>query len=414
MNRSLLFSFKKENFTCIMLIGLIGKPSSGKTTLFNAMCLTDAKMGNYPFTTINPNKGVAFVRVACPCKDLPDNCEPNDGFCLDGVRYVPVDVLDVAGLVPGAADGKGMGNKFLDDLRQANILIHVLDTSGTTDAEGNETKNYDPSIDIKWLNQEINLWISRLIFNDWDRFSKKLDADRSKLTYLINEKLSGLGSKLSLISAVLREENLSDITPREWTSENKINFVNNFQTKLFPVIIAANKIDRPSSDKILERLTDRFGIDIIGVSGLCELHLRRAAELNLIDYLPGSSNFKVLIEDSNNKNLKIAKAIKEKLLDLGKTTGVTELLEKSVFTVLEYIAVYPVEDSNKLIDKNGKLLPDVHLIKKGTNAKDLAGLVHSDLKDGFLHGILVNESNKRVSANYELKHEDILKIVSTK
>ena len=131
-----------------MIIGIVGKPSSGKTTILNALCMTDAKMGNYPFTTINPNRGIAYVRVPCPCRDLDTNCNPRTGSCQEGTRYVPIEVLDVAGLVPGASEGKGLGNQFLDDLRQANVLIHVLDTSGTTDAEGNDVDSYNPVDDI--------------------------------------------------------------------------------------------------------------------------------------------------------------------------------------------------------------------------------------------------------------------------
>lgn len=397
-----------------MLIGLIGKPSSGKTTLFNSMCLTDAKMGDYPFTTINPNKGMAHVRVQCPCINLPEDCEPNFGKCVNGTRYVPIEVIDVAGLVPGASTGKGMGNKFLDDLRQANMLIHVLDSSGTTDAEGNETDAYSPTEDILWLDDELIAWVRRIVFKDWDRFSKKLDADRSRLAAFINEKLSGLGSQRSIISGILRETGLTDKNPREWSDEDKQDFAKMFKSQVFPILIAANKIDRPTSEANLAAIKSGTEDNVMTTSGLCELFLRKATQSGLIKYAPGSRDFEILSKDQTIQELKPVLAIKEKLLDLGKSTGVIELLEYAVFEALSMRAVFPVEDQNRLTDKDGKLLPDVHLVRSGTNARELAGLIHSDFREGFLHALLVNESNKRISANYELNMGDIVKIVSTK
>ena len=135
----------------MLSVGLAGKPNAGKSTFFKAATLAEVEIANYPFTTIDANHGVSFVRVPCPCKELGAGKEC--GRCQDGVRYVPVELIDVAGLVPDAHLGKGLGNEFLDSLRVAEAVIHVLDASGSADAEGNPVGvgNYDPMTDVGFL-----------------------------------------------------------------------------------------------------------------------------------------------------------------------------------------------------------------------------------------------------------------------
>jgi ribosome-binding ATPase YchF (GTP1/OBG family) len=88
----------------MLSIALAGKPNAGKSTFYKAATESDVDVGNYPFTTIDPNRGMSYVRTECPCLDRDERCDSE--HCRDGKRYVPVELLDVAGLVPGAHEGR--------------------------------------------------------------------------------------------------------------------------------------------------------------------------------------------------------------------------------------------------------------------------------------------------------------------
>ncbi len=396
-----------------MLIGIVGKPSSGKSTMLNAICMTDAKMGEYPFTTIEANRGVGYVSVTCPCKNLEQSCDPKNGKCDDGNRLVPIEMLDVAGLVPGASKGNGMGNQFLDDLRRADVLIHVVDASGATDAEGNPTENYRPVNDITWLNEELAAWISNILFKDWDRICKRLDSDQSKLAEILQETVSGLGTNLFQIKEALKLSELDNVNPRDWKEKEKLVLASQIRENIMPIIIAGNKIDKPNAiENISQIISEYSDIDIVETTGLAELVLRKGNEKKWIKYFPGSTTFDIILKNKTDPKLNTILAIKKRILDKGKTTGVMKLLETCVFGVLELLAVFPVDDTTHLTDTDGRILPDVFLVQKGTTAKELAGKVHSDLAKAFIHGILANKSNKRISATYEVENGDIIKVLS--
>jgi hypothetical protein len=163
-----------------MLIGLVGKPNVGKSTFFKACTLAEVDIASYPFTTIQPNQGVGYVRVKCP--ESEKKCQPNHGFCLKGERFIPVKLIDVAGLVPEAHLGKGRGNEFLDDLREADLLIHILDSSGKTNENGEPTQNYDINKDVEFLEKEIDMWIFGILQKNWKNLERK-----AKSTSLIKE-----------------------------------------------------------------------------------------------------------------------------------------------------------------------------------------------------------------------------------
>ena len=394
-----------------MLVGIVGKPSSGKSTLLNALCLTDAKMGDYPFTTIQANRGVALVRIDCPCGSLDDDCEPRTGTCTNGVRYVPVEMLDVAGLVPGASEGKGMGNRFLDDLRQADALIHVVDASGTTDEEGNKVEDHEPFLDIQWLNAELEAWVHNILFSDWQKASRRLEQDPTKAVDLIVDKLSGLGANVALVKDAINGAGLLGSNPRIWTDEEQQKMAHNLRLLLFPMVVAANKMDMAQAPGKITSIKDKEEtLHVIPTSGLAELTLRRAAEDGVIDYQLGTDGFSFLVDPATDKRSNVLEAIKERILQQSGSTGVTDLIEYAVFKLLGLLPVFPVENQTKLTDQDGRVLPDVFLVPHGTTAKQLAGKVHSDLQDNFINAILITDNNKPISADHILEHGAVVKI----
>ncbi|MBS3143663.1 50S ribosome-binding GTPase, partial [Candidatus Woesearchaeota archaeon] len=177
-----------------MLIGLIGKPSSGKSTFFKASTLAEVEIANYPFTTIKPNSGIGFVSVDCVDKEFNKQCNPREGFCINHRRFIPVQMMDVAGLVEGASEGKGKGNQFLDDLRQADGFIHVIDISGSTDKDGNpvEPLSHDPSNDVEFLDHELDMWYYQLLKKGWDKFARKVQGENQDIKKALAKQLSGL------------------------------------------------------------------------------------------------------------------------------------------------------------------------------------------------------------------------------
>ncbi|RMG34209.1 MAG: redox-regulated ATPase YchF [Methanobacteriota archaeon] len=397
-----------------LLIGFVGKPSSGKTTLLNALALTEAKMGDYPFTTVSANKGIGYVKVTCPCKNYDVKCEPRQGSCVDGNRLVPIELLDVAGLVPGASKGRGMGNQFLDELRQASAFIHVIDASGKTDSEGNPVDQWNPSDDVKWLEEEITEWVFGIIFSDWKKFARKIETDLSKMDEYIATKLGGLGASPQMIKKARKELKFTlEIPPTQWKEENKKQFAEAIRLILFPMVIAANKFDRPTSEKNIKQLIKDFpDKKIIPTSGLAELILKKAEKNGFIKYIPGTTTLVYLI-DKEDKRLRAVRSIEENLFKVGKTTGVNELIEFAVFKLLNLIPVFPVHDPVHLMDKDGRVLPDCLLVEKGATVIDLAKKIHTDLAESFINAIHVN-SGKRIGSSFELNYGDIIKINSAK
>ncbi|MCQ6254832.1 redox-regulated ATPase YchF [Methanocaldococcus sp.] len=388
------------------IIGLVGKPNVGKSTMFNALTEKPAEIGNYPFTTIHPNKGIGYVTSECPCKELGVKCNPRNSKCIDGIRYIPVEVIDVAGLVPGAHEGRGMGNKFLDDLRQADAFILVVDASGKTDAEGNPTEDYDPVEDVKFLINEIDMWIYGILTKNWDKLARKAQQEKN-IVKVLKEQLSGLNISEEDIKIAIRD---MDESPIKWSNEDLLNLAKKLRKISKPMIIAANKADHPDAEKNIERLRKEFkDYIVIPTSAEIELALKRAEKSGIIKRK--GNDFEIVDESKVNEQMRKAfDYIKDFLKKYG-STGVQECINRAYFDLLNMIVVYPVEDENKFTDKEGNVLPDAFLVKKGTTAKDLAYKIHTELGDKFIYAIDAKRKI-RIGADYELKHNDIIKIVS--
>ncbi|MHA1408962.1 MAG: redox-regulated ATPase YchF [Candidatus Odinarchaeia archaeon] len=398
-----------------MLIGIVGKPSAGKSQFLNAACLTSAKTADYPFTTIEPNLGTAYVRHKCVCKELGVTCSPRNSICLNGIRLIPVNLLDVAGLVPDAWQGRGLGNKFLDDLRKADALIHVVDASGSLDEEGRPVTpgSWDPLKDIEFLEKEITMWLLQIIKRDWGKISRLAVMEKKNFIDILKDRLAGLGitKKHILTAAKLSAVQLDK--PDKLNDEELYKFVDEIRKISKPMIIAANKIDKPTAKENIKRIEEK-GYFVIPTSALAEFFLRKLAEQEILSYIPGDSDFKILKPDKiSNKDKEILGRIKSDILDVYGSTGVQKVLDEIVFNILDYITVYPVEDQSTFCDHQGVVLPDVLLVPRGTTAKQLAYRIHTELGESFIYGVCA-QSNRRIGENYELQDGDVIKIVSAK
>jgi hypothetical protein len=384
-----------------MIIGLVGKPASGKSSFFKAATLIDVKITGIPFTTIKPNIGVGYVMVDCVDKEFGKQCKPNHGMCKDGKRYVPVKLVDVAGLVPGAHEGRGLGNQFLDDLRQASVLIHTVDASGLTDEEGKATVGHDPATDVAFLEKEIDLWFADVIKRAMQKIGKPggVTPRQAEMIQILAEQLSGLEVSKQHIDEALRTASIADVE----------KFATVLRKISKPILIAANKIDLQEAQQNLEKLKEKFSDKIVvPTSAESEIALKKAAEKNLVEYLPGG-NFK--IPDSqklSGAQLAILDKIQKVIGKYG-ATGVQTCLNKAVFELLNFIAVYPVADQNKLTDKDGNVLPDVYLVPSGTTVKELAFKIHTSLGEKFIAGIDAR-TKRRLAADYVLKNNDVVEI----
>ncbi|OMH83674.1 putative GTP-binding protein [Zancudomyces culisetae] len=396
------------------VIACVGKPSAGKSSFLNAVTDATAKVGNYPFTTIEPNQGVAYHVVECPCKKYNKSsvCRPRYGWCNNGERFVPIRLLDVAGLVPGASEGLGLGNKFLDDLRQADALIHVVDSSGTTDANGKETKGYDPINDIEWLRAEIHAWILNNLKKRWDVIVKRHVATIRTL------------SDPALAHPL-----------REWTMDDLSTFVYSFIDERFPTVVALNKIDNPEADKNIAKILKKYCMDqeamyvstngdssnikgqkqklkdgiapdrVVLTSALSECFLKTMARLKYIKYTTGSDDFISLSDDPSLENeLKplssTDKAELERIRDMVlyryDGTGTRQVITCAIQS-LKMIPVFPVKNINNFGASSSNNLENVDsahsssdgafrdclLIKAGTSVRQLAARLHDELDRNY-------------------------------
>jgi len=402
-----------------MLIGLVGKPSVGKSTFFKAATLAEVEIAAYPFTTIKANHGVGYVRIECIDKEFNTNCNPSHGFCINHQRFVPVELMDVAGLVPGASEGKGLGNQFLDDLRQADIFVHIVDVSGTLDVEGKPTENHDVCKDVEFLEDELNKWFYNILMKVWRSFARKAEIEDMKFSEAVAHQFSGLKVKEDHVKDVLLKLNFSK-KPSTWTAEQLKEFAAALRKMSKPMIIAANKVDTENGKKNFEKLIKEFPyLMIVPCSADSELALREAAKAELIDYIPGDSEFALKsVPSSGEGKIKGELSEKQKLAleDIKKVlkeydgTGVQEVLNMAVFNLLKYVAIFPAS-ANKLADSKGNILPDCFLLPEGSTALDFAFHLHTDFGNNFIKAIDAR-SKKALGKAYKLKHRDALEIVT--
>jgi len=388
-----------------MKIGLVGKPNAGKSTFFTAATSATAQIGDYPFTTIDKNVGIAYVRKPCPSKELGLDPNPNNSLSVDGIRFIPIEVIDVAGLVPGAHEGKGMGNKFLDDLRQADVLIQIVDCSGTTDLEGNTVEGADPLDEIKFLEDELHHWIGEIVVRNWSRSARAVESGE-KIENFLSERLAGLKFTREQVILALRKAKISKPV-MHWGSEEGLTLAGYLQKIGKPIVIAANKADISSKDNI-EKLNKASAII---TAADYELALKNATKVGLITYNSGDSDFSLKDDSQLNDGQKNALETIRQFLKKHGSTGVQDCIETAVLEKLDLIAVYPVEDETHFTDSQGRVLPDAYLVPRESTAHDLAYKVHTDIGDSFIRAIDCR-SKRIIGKDYELQDGDIIKIVA--
>lgn len=397
------------------LLGIIGKPNTGKSTFFSAATLAAAEIANYPFTTIKPNRGVGYVRTQCVHEEFKVKDNPRNSICLDGSRLAPVELIDIAGIVPGAWEGRGLGNQFLDEICRADALIHIVDASGGTDCEGKSCKigEHNPVEDVQFLEREITMWMVSILKKDWSRIARTAEADKKGISHHLEDRLNSLNIKRVYVNEAIRKADLNVDKPATWTEEDFYRFVDNLRRLAKPLLIVANKVDLPYAQENVERIK-KLDYIVIPASAEAELALRRAAEKKLIEYKPGDKDFKIIQpEKLSSGQIQGLESIREKILKTKASTGVQEALNTVYFKMLDMITVYPVEDVEHLTDHNGRVLPDVYLVPRGTTARQFAYIIHSELGDSFIYAIDARDK-RRIGEEAILKDRDVISIVSAK
>ncbi len=397
------------------MVGVVGKPNTGKSTFFSAATLVPVEIASYPFTTIKPNRGIGYIRSPCVCREFNVKDNPQNSLCLDGIRLIPVELIDCAGLVPGAWQGRGLGNQFLDEIRKADALIHIVDAAGATDSEGKICKpgTHDPTEDVKFLETEITMWLAQILKRDWPKLARTAESATTDLLTLLENRLSGLAIKRSHIIEALRKTALNAEKPTAWSDDDLTGFLDVLRRVSKPMLIAANKIDLPHAEENVERLKE-LGYMVIPCCAEAELALRRAAEKEMIDYKPGDCNFTVVKpEELTDVQRKALQVVREKILRKFESTGVQEAINMAFFQLLNMIVVYPVEDLEHLSDHKGRVLPDAYIVPYGTTARQLAYKVHTELGESFIYAVEAHEK-KRIGEDHVLKDRDVISIVSAK
>jgi len=398
------------------IAGIVGPPNVGKSTFFAAATLVDVKIASYPFTTIEPNVGVGYVKVKCVCKEFNVKDNPRNSVCIEGYRFVPVTLIDVAGLVPGAWKGRGLGNQFLDHVRRASVLLLVVDASGSTDAEGRKVKpgTHDPREDVKFLEKELDMWIYQMLKKDWDKVVRLVEVAKRDVREVLFNRLSGLGIKVEDIAEALRESDLEVKRIGQWTDEDITNFIRNLRGIAKPEIIVANKADLPQAEDNISLLKDEYEpkYKVIPTSAEAELALRKAAKAKLIKYIPGEKEFEIINRDKlNERQRRALEYIRENVLEKWGSTGVQDAINTAFLEVLGMVVVFPVEDENKLTDHKGNVLPDAFLMPRGSKIIDLARKIHSELAEKFVSAIDVR-TKRRLGGEYILRNRDVIKIIA--
>jgi len=398
----------------LIKIGLIGKTNTGKTTFFNAATLLSAEISTYPFTTKSPNVGSCYAVTPCVDAELGVKCSTRNSYCREGWRHIPIEIVDLPGLIKGAWAGKGLGNQFLSVAAQADALLHIVDASGSVDEEGRLTEpgKGNPVADVFDIEEEIVIWLMKIIERNQDRISRNLKMGKS-LAESLSEPLKGMKITQQHVDEALAKSGLKEKEFDNWSMMDDRRFSETLREVSKPTIIIANKMDVEGSEKFYRELQERFPDKIVvPCSAEAELILRRAEQKGLIKYLPGEEKFQIVNRSMlTQQQLWALDMINERILGRYMRTGVQFAINTAVFKLLGMNVVYPVADITKYTDTRGNVLPDAILMPPNSTVKDLAERIHKDLAKGLLYAIDAR-TGLRLPADYRLKDRDVVKIYS--
>eukprot|EP00915_Cephaloidophora_sp_WS-2016_P004666 GHVH01006218.1.p1 GENE.GHVH01006218.1~~GHVH01006218.1.p1 ORF type:complete len:407 (+),score=52.87 GHVH01006218.1:179-1399(+) len=355
-----------------LLIGCVGKPSSGKSTFFNAVVeQCSAKMGAYPFTTIEPNRGVAFYHTECPCKKFAVECDPIEGICEDGIRKVPVNLLDIAGLIPNAHAGEGLGNKFLDDIRLADVLLHIVDISGTTNAKGEETVGYDPTGDHQWLMSEITEWIFNNLWGHWQSIVRKSSSGTTDGLKVLHEKLSGYNCKINTVKETLQKCGYFGLVDFSlWTRDDVHRFCETFVDVRFPTVLVLNKSEKGvgGSDVNVVRMTRKFpSVPVIMASAKSEVQLRELSREGYIDYNSLTGKVELLKDVPDREEFEF---IQDFVLFRCSSAGCQQAIQAAI-NLINRRVIYPVDSLVAIRNQKGPSFSRSILVSGDVTIKEL-------------------------------------------
>ena len=395
-------------------IGLIGKTNTGKTTFFNSATLSSEEISSYPFTTKSPMIGIAHAITLCVHSEFKIQDNPNNSKCIDGWRYIPIELIDLPGLIKDAWKGKGLGNQFLSIAAQSDVILHVVDASGGIDSTGKitATGTGDPVSDFADIEEELSMWYQKILEGNREKVSKLIKTGYDILD-AITDLYRGIGVNKNHVKETLLETNLTETSFDDFDMNDSKKFATYLRKISKPTLIVANKIDIDGADKNFARLRERYNDSIvIPVSGDSEFSLRRAEQKGLIKYIPGSEQFEIIESDKlNEKQIDALNFIKKGIMGEYMRTGVQFAINVAIFKLLKMNSIYPVADEKNFTDKKGNVLPDLILLKNGATINDLAKEIHTDLTKGLIYGKDLRY-NLRLPIDYQLRDRDVISLVN--
>lgn len=324
-----------------MKIGIVGLPNVGKSTLFNAITKAGAESANYPFCTIEPNVGIVNV----PDKRIDELTKLYDS---DKSTYASIEFVDIAGLVKGASQGEGLGNKFLSHIRETDAIAHVV-RAFNDDNIVHVSGKIDPIEDIEIISLELIMadteTVEKAIIR-YEKQAKSQDKKAKEMLELLNKTLSHL-----------KENN--PVRTMDLTDEEKIMLKEIFLLTTKPIIYVANiselqlqNIDTDENVKKIKEYAKNEGAEVITLCAKLEEDL---SELDDEDKIMMMSEY-------------------------GITESGLDKLIKASYSLLGLISYLTA----------GKQEVRAWTITKGTKAPQAAGKIHTDFERGFIKAEVVS------------------------